>query len=232
MRIVLPVLALAVLAACGGPNDAAGPAAPAPEEAAAAPKPATITIAATALDSLHILCGAPFTPDATAATLMKIFGRENVVPETRDGPEGQKVNVTAIYPMDKTLRIEVAFANEEERTGLISVTLQGEASQWTGPAGLNLGDGLDTVKKLNGGHSFTLSGFGWDYGGYVTDWQGGPLQEPVPRCRTTVRFGIPDDATDPSIMGEGLHSSEDAAIRAASPFVQEIGIHWLDPHEP
>ncbi len=233
MRIVLSGLALAALtaslAACGGPKDAAGPAA-APE-APAASTPA-IRIPATAADSLTVLCGPPFTPDATAASLMQVFGAKAVVPETRDGPEGEKINVTAIYPADATMRVEVAFANEEERTGLISVTIRGDTSQWTGPAGLNLGDGIDTVQKLNGGKGFTLSGFGWDYGGYVTDWQGGPLQEPVPRCRTVVRFGIPEDVTDTSVMGEGLHSSDEPAIRAATPFVQEIGIHWLNPHEP
>ncbi len=230
MRVVLSGLALLALAACGGPNDAAGPAAPA-ETPAAAAAPA-MRIPATAADSLTILCGAPFTQDATAASLMKAFGAKAVVPETRDGPDGEKVNVTAIYPADATMRVEVQFANEEERTGLISVTIRGETSQWTGPAGLNLGDGLETVQKLNGGKSFTLSGFGWDYGGFVTDWRGGPLQEPVPRCRTTVRFSIPDDVTDTSVMGEGLHSSDEPAIRTAMPFVQEIGIHWLDAHEP
>jgi hypothetical protein len=234
MRVVLSGLALAALTtclvACGGPNDAAGPAAP--DAAPAAPSEPGIRIPATAADSLTVLCGPPFTPDATAASLMKAFGANAVVPETRDGPEGEKVNVTAIYPGDATMRVEVAFANEEERTGLISVTIRGETSQWTGPAGLNLGDGIDTVQKLNGGKGFTLSGFGWDHGGYVTDWRGGPLQEPVPRCRTMVRFGIPDDLSDTSVMGEGLHASDEPAIRAATPFVQEIGIHWLDEHEP
>lgn len=233
MRVVRSGLALVALtagmASCGKPNDAAGPAAP--TETAAASSPA-LKIPATAADSLTILCGAPFTQDATAATLMQAFGSHAVVPETRDGPEGEKVNVTAIYPADSTMRVEVMFANEEERSGIISVTIRGETSQWTGPAGLNLGDGLDTVQKLNGGKPFKLSGFGWDYGGYVTDWQGGPLQEPVPRCRTTVRFGIPDDVSDTSVMGEGLHSSDEPAIRAATPFVQEIGIHWLNQHEP
>lgn len=229
MRVAYWGLALLALAGCGGPKDATGPAAT--ETTTASPAPA-IRIPATAADSLTILCGPPFAQEATAASLMRAFGAKAVVPETRDGPEGEKVNVTAIYPADATMRVEVQFANEEERTGLISVVIRGETSQWTGPAGLNLGDGLDTVQKLNGGKPFTLSGFGWDYGGFVTDWQGGPLQEPVPRCRTTVRFGIPDDVTDASVMGEGLHSSDEPAIRAAMPFVQEIGIHWLDAHEP
>jgi hypothetical protein len=231
MRAGLAGLALVALAACGGPTDAAGPAAVGPDAGTAASTPA-VKIPATVADSLTILCGAPFTPDATAGSLMKVFGIPNVIPETRDGPEGEKINYTVIYPGDATSRVEVVFANEEERSGILSVTIRGETSQWTGPAGLNLGDGIDTVQKLNGGKGFTLSGFGWDYGGYVTDWEGGPLQEPVPRCRTAVRFNIPEEVDDPAIMGEGLHSSSEPAIRAATPFVEEISIHWLNAHEP
>jgi hypothetical protein len=224
-------LSLIALGACGGPNDAAGPVAAEPEAAVLEAEPAGVRIPATAADSLTLLCGAPFTPEATAGSLMTAFGVPNVIPETREGPDGEKINYTVIFPNDASRRVEVVFANEEERSGLLSATIRGETSQWTGPEGLNLGDGVATVERLNG-HGFTLSGFGWDYGGYVTDWQGGPLQEPVPRCRTTVRFNIPEDANADAIMGEGLHSSGDPGVRAATPFVEEIGIHWLNPHEP
>lgn len=230
MRLAPRVLFLLALSACGAPQDTPGPSGPAgAADSLAGP---AVRLPATAADSLTIVCGEPFGRDASAASLMKVFGARALVPETRDGPEGEKINVTAIYPADSTLRVELRFANEEERTGLISVTIRGETSQWTGPAGLNLGDGLETVQKLNGGRRFTLSGFGWENGGYVTDWQGGPLQEPSPRCRTMVRFDIPEDIADPGVMGEGLHLSDEPAIRAAMPFVSEIGIHWLDAHEP
>ena len=144
----LPLLALAflVLAACGGPEQAEGPSVP---EVVATPTAdgGAVKVPATIADTLTIICGKPFSQDATAGTLAEIFGAQNVIPETIDGPEGEQVNVTAIYPQDRSRRIEVTFANEEERTVLTSVTIRGEVSEWTGPGGLNLGDGIETVER-------------------------------------------------------------------------------------
>jgi len=229
----LSVLALTVLvvAACGGPDQAEGPSVPEAVVETPAADTGAVKIPATIADTLTIVCGKPFSQDATAGTLADVFGAENVIPETIDGAEGEKVNVTAIYPHDRSRRIEVTFLNEEERTVLTSVTIRGEASQWTGPGGVNLGDGIATVERLNK-KPFTLSGFGWDYGGYVTDWQGGALNDIAPGCRTTVRFNIPPDVQmADAILGEAPHSSSDPAIRNASAYVSEIMISWKQEHE-
>lgn len=205
---------------------------PEPETADHRPvEPEAIRIPATLADTLTIVCGGPFAQDATAGTLADIFGHENVVPQTIESLDGTKRNVTAIYPMDLSRRIEVAFANEEERTVLTRVSIMGEASQWTGAGGVNLGDGIETIERLNKG-PFTLTGFGGPNGGYVTDWQGGALKEVAAGCRSMVRFNIPAEAQgDPTIMGEVALSSQSPALRAATPYVEEISIRWLEEHE-
>lgn len=231
MRAAVAGMSLLLLAACGGPEQAEGPSVAEIVEEGPAAAAGAVKIPATIADSLTIICGKPFAQDATAGTLAEIFGAENVVPETIDGPEGEKRNVTAIYPNDRSRRIEVTFLNEEERTVLTSVTIRGEVSEWTGPGGINLGDGIETVERLNKG-PFTLSGFGWDYGGSVTDWQGGALAQVAPGCRTTVRFNIPPDVqTADAIQGDSPHSSKEPAIRAASAYVEEISISWMEEHE-
>ncbi|HPI50175.1 MAG TPA: hypothetical protein PLH23_18030 [Hyphomonadaceae bacterium] len=226
----LSALVFLVLAACGGPEQAEGPSVP---EVVATPAAdgGAVKVPATIADTLTIICGKPFSQDATAGTLAEIFGAQNVIPETIDGREGEQVNVTAIYPQDRSRRIEVTFANEEERTVLTSVSIRGEVSEWTGPGGLNLGDGIETVERLNG-KPFTMSGFGWDYGGYVTDWQGGKLNQIAPGCRTTVRFNIPPDVhSEDAVLGEAPHSSTEPAMRKASAYVEEIQISWMQEHE-
>lgn len=232
MRAALAGVSLILASACGGPEQAEGPSA---SEVIDAPADAsggtTIKIPATIADTLTIMCGKPFAQDATAGTLADIFGAENVVPETIDGAEGEQYNITAVYPQDKSRRIEVTFLNEEERTVLTSVKIRGEVSQWTGPGGLNLGDGVATVEKLNK-KPFQIAGFGWDYGGYVTDWQGGALAEITPGCITTVRFNIPSDVQMASaIQGEAPHASTEPAMRNASAYVEEIMISWKQEHE-
>ncbi len=231
MRAAFAGLSLIALAACGGPEQAEGPAVAEPEAADHRPEePEAIRIPATLADTLTIVCGGPFAQNATAGTLADIFGQENVAPQTIESLDGTKRNVTVIYPMDLSRRIEVTFANEEERTVLTRVSVSGDSSQWTGAGGVNLGDGLETVERLNKG-PFTLSGLGGDMGGYVSDWQGGALKEIAAGCRTTVRFNTPQDVQDPALLGVGSHSSQDPALRAAAPYVEEISIRWLEEHE-
>jgi hypothetical protein len=230
MRTAFIGLSLAALAGCGGEEEAAGPVTSEPAAGVARAEREAVRIPLTIADTLTLVCGEPFAQHATAGTLADIFGPENVVPQTIESLDGQKRNVTVIYPMDLSRRVEVTFANEEERTVLTSASVRGDSSQWTGVGGINLGDGIETVERLNGG-PFTFTGFGGEKGGFVTDWHGGKLKEVAVGCRTNVRFNTPDDAQDPAIRGEGPHSSQDPAIRAAAPYVEEISIRWLEEHE-
>jgi len=221
---VVPVMAcgLALLAACGGEEAAA----PNMTVAVEASGPLENAAEAGAADSSFVLgCGAPFTRDATPATLAAVFGRANVVPETIDGPEGEPMNVTAIFPTDPERRIEVSFANEEERTDLVAVTVRDHASLWRGQGGYSFGDGIEAVEKANGG-PFAVSGFEWDYGGFVTDWKGGKLKE-AGGCATTVRFAPEAAEVAPTITGDGVNlMSNDPAVRKAEPKVSLFGIGW------
>lgn len=175
--------------------------------------------------SLMLRCGAPFTREATPATLAAVFGRENVIPETVDGPEGTQVNVTAIYPNDPTRRIEVVFRNEEERTDLSAVMVSSPESRWTGPGGVRIGDGIEAVRQANG-VAFDVMGFQWDYGGFVADWKGGKLGG-ANGCAATVRLSPISESLPAEIVGDGvLPSSDLPAMRAAQPEVSSFGINW------
>lgn len=211
-----------LIASCGGESDVA-PAADGGEATASAI--ANVSEAGTAEASFVLGCGAPFTRAATPATLAAVFGRENVIPETIAGPEGAQMNVTAIYPKDPARRIEVVFRNEEERTDLSAVMVSSPESQWTGPGGVKIGDGIEAVQAANGA-AFDVMGFQWDYGGFVADWKGGKLGE-ANGCATTVRLSPGADSLPPEIVGDGVQPSSDLpAIRAAQPKVSGFGISW------
>lgn len=179
--------------------------------------------------ALVIGCMAPFTPTTTRADLVAAFGEGNVKQETVGGPEGMRVNVTAIYPGDASRRADVTFSDEAGGTGLTGVSVSRGASQWAGPNGLRIGDGIEEVERANGG-VFLLSGFDWDYGGYVTDWQDGQLGSQAPGCRTMVRFERTANLDDTSISGDGAPRKSDlAAMRAAEPQVVAFGVQWSTP---
>ena len=148
-----------------------------------------------------------------------------MIPETIAGPEGAQMNVTAIYPKDPARRIEVVFRNEEERTDLSAVMVSSPESQWTGPGGVKIGDGIEAVQAANGA-AFDVMGFQWDYGGFVADWKGGKLGE-ANGCASTVRLSPGADSLPPEIVGDGVQPSSDLpAIRAAQPKVSGFGISW------
>lgn len=226
MRVLLVsgslAASLVMLAACGGEDAAVTVPAVTPEVSG----PLENVAEAGASDVRFVLgCGAPFTPDATPATLAAVFGRENVVPETIDGPEGQPLNVTAIYPKDPMKRIEVTFGNEEERTNLTSVTVRDAASLWKAAGGYTFGDGIAKVEEANG-KPFAMSGFEWDYGGYVTDWKDGKLKE-AGGCATSVRFSPESTNIPEAVSGDRTVLSSDAAVKAAKPIVSMFSIGWV-----
>jgi len=213
---------LALAASCGGETGADSTVA---GDGAGAKRMTNSAGAGAAEVNLTLGCEGPFTPEATPATLAAVFGRDNVIPETVDGPEGTQINVTAIYPKDPARRVEVMFRNEEERTGLMSVRIAGANSLWVGPGGVRIGDGVEAVEAANGA-PFQMAGFQWDYGGYVTGWKGGKLDN-VGECLVQARLAPEGERIAPEIMGDGVQPlSDDAAVRAARPHVTEIGISW------
>jgi hypothetical protein len=226
MRLVLAVSLLCgglLAAGCGSEADVALVVDVA-ETPAPAPESGVEAGAATAL--LVLGCGAPFTREATPATLAAVFGRENVIPETIAGPEGAQLNVTAIYPTDPARRIEVVFRNEEERTDLSAVMVSAPGSQWIGPGGVKIGDGIEAVEWANG-MPFEVMGFQWDYGGFVADWKGGRLAE-ANGCVPTVRLSPGTDSLPLEIIGDGVQpASTLPAMRAAQPKVSVFGISWV-----
>ena len=214
MRI-LPVLAALALAAtaCREAGETTITAPPGPK-----PAPA-ITPA------LSIGCMTPFLSTATRAELAAAFGVGNVVQQTVDGPEGERIGVTVLYPNDPKKRAELVFADDAAGAGFTGVTVTGADSEWSGPSGMKLGDPVDAVERANGG-VFTISGFGWDYGGYVADWKGGQLQEAAPGCRTVVRFASGQDGDTGKVTGEKGHQSDSVGMRTAMPKIVRFGITW------
>jgi hypothetical protein len=78
---------------------------------------------------------------------------------------------------------------------------------------------LGEVEIANGG-PFTLYGFAWDYGGTVSDWQGGALG--TGDCLVNVRFRSTTNVT--AGMGDSGFSSDDPDILANEPVVSELAI--------
>jgi hypothetical protein len=177
-----------------------------------------------------IKCEGPFGRNASHADLVKAFGSNNVVYEDIDGAEGEKIKTSVLYPKDAKAKLEIIWGDEKARR---RPTIRArDQSAWASANGIRIGMAIADVETMNG-RPFTLSGFDWDYGGRVKDWQGGELAKPLPGgCIVGVEFVHPEDALEASltkVSGDGDFLSDNADMRAVEPYVAVVTISYPQP---
>lgn len=159
----------------------------------------------------------------TAKTIEARYKGETAIEEIT-GAEGATAKALAIFPKDPARKLFVSFF-DDEMTKLSAIGPAEGASHWS-IAGLKLGSSLADVIKANGG-KFEISGFEWDYGGYVTDLQGGKLSSLDGGCVVTIRFNPPEGKEVPAALsGEKSIPSSDAKLAKLAPHVSDIQLGW------
>jgi hypothetical protein len=133
---------------------------------------AVLLFAAGALADDTIDCTGAFAPATSEQALVAKFGKANVVRDTIYIAEGDETDGTVLFPNDPKRRLEIVWKDAKRRKTLdwIRVPLD---SRWS-VFGLRTGMPLADLVKRNG-RDFVFSGFGWDYGGAITDWKGGAV---------------------------------------------------------
>ena len=174
-----------------------------------------------------ITCASPVAPDDTERSLKRRFGKDAVVQDL-PGAEGEQVKGVVLFPKARDRRIEVAFSDDKAmRASGLTLRDAGKPSLWN-INGVTVGSSLAEVQKANG-KPFLVSGFEWDYGGFVTDWKGGALGRPLEGgCTMTIRFGKKASAPK-SLSGDGVKAASDnATLVKWAPVVTEIGVNFPD----
>jgi hypothetical protein len=174
-----------------------------------------------------ISCDSPVAPDDTERSLKQRYGKDAVVQDL-PGAEGERYKGVVLFPKARDRRIEIAFTDDKAgRASGLTLRDAGRASLWN-VAGVTIGSSLADVQKANG-NPFLVSGFEWDYGGFVTDWKGGALSRPLQGgCTVTIRFGGKTGAPR-SLSGDGVKAASDnAALVKWAPMVTEIGVNFPD----
>ena len=168
-------------------------------------------------------CTGPFAREATHASIVKAFGKDNVTSQKVGIGEGEMERATVVFPRDKTRRVEIFWSDLKKRSG-ISVIRAGFESTWRTAQGVSMKMPLADVEAING-KPFLLAGFGWDYGGTTLDWKDGKLAMQPGGCRLMLRFDQ-QATTDADIDGDREFSSDDKGMRSAAPIVEEISLRF------
>ncbi|MEO6172124.1 MAG: hypothetical protein ABIP02_03315, partial [Arenimonas sp.] len=108
----------------------------------------------------------------TLLTLRKQYGDANVIEGELPGPEGETAQGWIIYPNEpeKILMIYPDASSSHPESLLVDET----TSKWHLSNSIKLGTDIKTLESLNM-KPFIFYGFYWDYGGVITDWNGGEL---------------------------------------------------------
>jgi hypothetical protein len=159
--------------------------------------------------------------------LVRLFGAANV----REGKihlgEGDYADGTLLYSHDPVRRVEIVW-KDESRHAPATLRVRGKKSMWGIAPGISVGTSLKDIERFNG-CPFTLAGFGWDYSGTITNWNGGRL--------ASLRTGLPhafirlepSSGADTSlaadygdVLGDHDFSSRRGAMQRLNPRVYEF----------
>jgi hypothetical protein len=165
----------------------------------------------------------PISVQTSEAELRQHYGN-TVVDSTRiQLGEGETAPGTVLYARDSLRRAEIVWQDTLSRRRPARIILRGSRSQWQVGRGISLGTSLQDLERLNG-KPFTLAGFGWDYAGVITDWNGGALDSALVRIKLYLDPGPAQYESAPysQVLGDRDYSSALPAMQQLNPRVGQI----------
>jgi len=149
-----------------------------------------------------------------------IFGKQFIVDGIVYGPEG--IEMPGFYVFKNSpLELQCVVDEIDSVVSIIKIIQPG--GSWATEDGIKIGTRLDDLVSLNGFKPITFSGFGWDYGGSIHQYNGGNLQKLDGKM--SIGLGEPDDITGlDEFMGDTDCSTRNKKILGKGVKVAEINI--------
>lgn len=125
--------------------------------------------------------------------------------------------ITRVWPGTNK---EIIVHWKEKQAPLASIDmleLRDSASVYHFVNGIKIGSTLEELIKENGGAEFSFYGFGWDYGGTVSDFNSGKLSKNLPCFRGVL--ALPKEASNETGAGEVMG---DKLIKSSHPFFSKF----------
>lgn len=172
----------------------------------------------------------PITASTTRADLVRLFGAANVTEgETNIGDSGPLpcTRVFAKRP-DSSLTIIWGENQRNKKIGAIEFCWETTNStcRWHIADGVGFGTTLKTLEKMNG-RPFKIRGFGWDFGGQISSWEGGRLEAWQTPCGNVGLSLNPTAAAMEStaygsVMGDAEFLSSKPELQKLDPAISRI----------
>lgn len=165
------------------------------------------------------------------AGLRARFGESAVLEAAVPLGEGDSEPGAIIHGDDPARRAYVHFVGGHSDGAIASIHVRDTGSIWRGPFEIRTGMTMTEVEAING-KPLRFLGFDWDYGGYVSHYDGGQLETGLlAPGRLSLRFEPPlADESNPRPegypAGDGEYSSDLPAVRAHPPVLNEFGVSF------
>jgi hypothetical protein len=164
---------------------------------------------------------------SSEADLRRRFGSSMVDSTRIELGEGETAPGTVLFARDSLRRVEIIWQDTVQRQRPARAILRGSRSRWQVGPGISLGTSLQALEGLNG-RPFTLAGFGWDYAGVITSWNGGALDSTLAHTKLYLDPGPAQYESAPysQVLGDRDYSSSLPAMQQLNPRVSQVFIDF------
>ncbi|GAB3173858.1 hypothetical protein [Telluribacter humicola] len=173
-------------------------------------------------------------PESTEVGLIEHLGAENVRRDTIYIGEGEyRIGTTLFKGTSDEAQILWKDTTNWAYPELVRIipAVRPQDSQWLVEGGVRIGASLKETEQLNG-KPFELYGFGWDYGGTVSDWKGGKLT--YSKGGKTYLGAIfvyeykeaEQDTLAEKVMGDGRFMSSNPVMQQLNPHIYSLEIRF------
>jgi hypothetical protein len=142
--------------------------------------------------------------DATYETLLRTFGKERVTDEKMyRAPDSDETVVKTIINKDKIDEIIIQWDDSLFHKKILSVEAYRENHPYKTSNGIHYGTTLAEMVIINGA-KISFSGFGWDFGGLLTNFHGGKLTYQEGKSNITYDVDIKITQQYDEVMGDQI----------------------------
>ena len=162
----------------------------------------------------------------TLQTLRSRYGEANVIEGELPGAEGETAQGWIIFPNDPEKKLMIY--TDESNTHPGSLLVDEATSKWHLANSIKMGSDSTALHALNQ-KAFTFYGFYWDYGGVITDWNGGAMgKKTADGLHINIHLCPPENPKLPDnyLSGDGTFNSDNPWAIKFPPVVCKLGVYF------